>query len=508
MKHGADFLSQAKKLGSLTLVSSLLGLVRELAIARKFGATHATDSYLVALSIPTVLYALFIGSGLNLAVIPQFASRFARDPGSAAKIFSEFLSATALLGAVVSILILVFPTPLVRIFAPGLASSILSAQFTRMLSPLFFLLVVAYSLGSLQCARNHTPFWGLIGTTQNAVLVAVIFLLGRILGVQALMVGTITGAAVALAVQIALASRAGFAGVWSLPSPRGEAMGTLRTLLPFALAFGVGGDSGTSQADIFLMRYFASRLAPGSITLLTLGNKLMGLPVLLVGSAIGLALLPSASIQIAEDDVRGASDRLVQALSYALLLVCPIVVFYLNISDPIVGMIFGHGALTAVQLLELGGILRAYTGALAGLTLVYVLASFLAALRCTRVLIAAGIFTVLLNLALMSILVTRYGAKGIALAISVGSLVYCCILLTHLTRHLGWPLLARLLRSGALILAGAFGMYLVLIVTRRLVMLTAVPWMSRDLIPALVALTPYLAWMAWHRGRFALRESP
>src|SRR5215470_11692648 len=504
MNRPFHILAQARSIGLLTLTSSLLGLVRELAIAHEFGATKSTDSYLVALSIPTTLYGLLLGSGLNFAVIPRLAHMFSTDPEGSRKTFAQFLSVLALLGALVSTLIMLFPARLIRIFAPGMASSNSTAELARILSPLFYLFVCSYSLGSFHCARNRPSSWALVGVTQNAIVVMSVLLVSKLLGFRSLILGTVAGALAAFMVQAALAHWAQFDERWSIPLPGGNAMGILRTLLPFALVLGVGGDSGTSQADMFLLRFFGSRLGSGSITLLALGNKLMGLPVVLIGSAIGLALLPSASIHLGNDDLSGATDRFVQAFGCALLLICPIAVFYMTLSSHIVFTVFHNGAITSQQLVELGKLLQAYAGATVGLTLVYVLSSFLGALRQTRALIGTAIVTVFLNALLMRYMAGRSCAVGIATAISIGSGLYCLALLFLLTRRLGLGVLMRLLQSALLISAGALVMQYAIRIAQGLDLFVSVPWLGRILIPAVVALMPYAAWVMWHRKRIAL----
>ena len=141
-----DFLVHAGRLGGLTLVASLLGFIRELVIARKFGATHATDSYLVALSVPALLYQLAFGSGLNVSLVPRLAAVFHQDPAQGRKQFAEFLSAVSLLALGASVGILAFPRELVRVCAPGISLSPVTIEFVRLLSPAFFLLVTTYSL--------------------------------------------------------------------------------------------------------------------------------------------------------------------------------------------------------------------------------------------------------------------------------------------------------------------------------------------------------------------------
>ena len=124
------------------------------------------------------------------------------------------------------------------------------------------------------------------------------------------------------------------------PFQAGEGRDILIGMLPFALVGGMGGDFGTSQVDIFLIRFFASSLAPGSITLLTLGNKLMGLPVLLIGAALGLALLPALSATLSRGDRKEAGRQLSEAWFYALVLICPVAVIYFDLSAPVVRTIF------------------------------------------------------------------------------------------------------------------------------------------------------------------------
>ena len=504
--NSSRILSQARNIGLLTLTSSMLGFAREFVIARQFGATHATDSYLVAMAIPTTLYGLVFGSGLNFAVIPRLAHICHSDPDGGRRTFAQFLSATALLGALISVLILLFPAMLIKIFAPGMVSSNLTQEFTRFLSPLFFLLVTAYSLGSFQCARNQTSSWPLIGVTLNATLVLAIVLLGGLFGFRSLIFGSVAGALAALLLQAMLARRAQFSEPWSLPFPGGEALGMLSALVPFALVLGVGGDSGNSYADLFLIRLFGSRLDAGSITLLALGNKLMGLPVLLIGSAIGLALLPAASISFGEDDLSGATERLVQAFGYALLLICPVAVLYLNLSSQVVFAVFRHGAIARMQLIELGKILHAYTGATVGLTLVYVLSSFLGALRRTKSLIGAGILTVILNAWLMAHLVVTQGAVGMANAVSIGSLSNCGMLLFLLTERLGIGTLVRLLRSAFLVSVGGLGMQLAIAGTRGLDLWPSAPVLGSIVLPAAAALIPYAVWVSFQRKRIVWTE--
>ena len=504
MRKYNHFLVQAARLGSLTLVSSVLGFAREVLIARDFGASHVTDSYLVALSVPMLIYVLFFGSGLNVSLVPRLSTLLSQDATRGRQVFAQFLSAAALWSGLASSMIFLFPRVFVHVFAPGMAASPVALGFVRTLAPLLFIFVITFALGSFHCARDRTSNWALITVVQNVTLVVALLLLGRMGGAKILLFGTIAGALLSFIVQARVARLDGFRETWVSPFRRGEGVSILASMIPFAFVFGLGGDYGTGQVDIFLVRLFASRLTPGSITLLALGNKLMALPVVFIGAALGLALLPSLSVAIAKESWEKASRDFAQAMSYAFLAVCPIAVIYFDLGVPMARLAFERTALTPNQLEQLGAILRAYAGAVIGLVLVYILNSYLAALRQTRALIGAGVATAAIDALLMAVFWHRYQAPGIAVAISIGSFFYCILLLGLLAKFIPRVARAELFVRAVIIIIGAVGMHLVLIFTVRLNVFTSAPLFGNAVLPIVAGLLMYVTWLVLHRGRLQL----
>lgn len=505
MNRERHFLHQAAGLGGLAALSSLLGFARELLIAGRFGASAATDAYLVALSVPMLIYALFFGSGLNVSLVPRLSQLYQRDAGAAENVFAQFAGGAALASAAAAATLWLFPDCFVRVFAPGMAGAGTAAHFVRILSPLLVLLVVSFVFGSLHCARQRAEYWGLIIPLQNATLVIVLLTAARLWGMRALLAGTLAGGVLGLLAQVWAARDLNFRAAWANPFRKGEGRTLLAGLLPFALVCGIGGDYGTSQADIFLIRFFGSRLPAGSITLLALGNKLMALPVLFVGGALGLALLPAMSRAVAEEDRAKASGLLLAGISYALLLVSPAAVIYFDWSAPLADAVFHRAALSAAQLGQLGAILRCYSGAVVGMSLIFVLNSHLAAERRTRRLIVAGVCTVLLDAVLMGWLGRSYGAAGIAGAASAGSLVYCGLLFALQKRAL-YPVRRLLAERVAVIATGSVGMHCLFRLSRQAPRLgfTAGAGQEQILWPLLLGMSAYLGWVALYRRRLQL----
>lgn len=499
------FLQHAARLGGLTFVSSALGLARELLIAHKYGASSVTDSYLVAVSVPMLLYALLFGSGLNVSLVPKLTVALKESKECGMAMFAQFLSGAAVCSIVLGSVLFLFPQHLLAVFAPGLSNSLLAAGAVRDFSPLLFFYVTSFALGSFHCANGKVARWAATVLVQNAILVLVLLVIGAKWGMGGLVLGTISGAFLALLVQARTAVNNGFQEGWKNPFKPGLGRDALVGISAFALVGGLGGDQGTSQMDILLVRLFASRLATGSITILALGNKLMGMPVVLIGAVLALALLPSLSLAIAAEDRVKAGEQLSQALSFGMLLACPITVAFLDISAPIVGAVFRHTALLPNQLSALGSVLRGYSPAVVGLVATLIMNSYLAALSRRRTLIAAGVFSVVVNGCLMWALGHTYGATGIALALSIGSFVYAAVLLSALMPHLPGVVVKTMLRQATLIAAGALVMHLFLLGGIQVHALRSQPVLGGAVLPLAAAGGVYISWLALHRKRLQLQ---
>jgi peptidoglycan biosynthesis protein MviN/MurJ (putative lipid II flippase) len=170
-------------------------------------------------------------------------------------------------------------------------------------------------------------------------------------------------------------------------------------------------------------------------------------------------------------------------------------------------MIFRNTALARSQLTALAEILRAYAGAAMGLVMVFILNSFLAAQRRTRAMIAAGLIAIQCDVVLITLLRARLGARGIALAISLGSLIYCAVLLGLVLMELPVPSRRLLLKRTALVLAGTVAMHAGLIIATRVESTQFLSSYRGALLPLLVGATIYLAFIGMCRTRLQARNA-
>jgi putative peptidoglycan lipid II flippase len=209
-----------------------------------------------------------------------------------------------------------------------------------------------------------------------------------------------------------------------------------------------------------LLRFFASQLHAGTITLIALANKLVGVPILFAGAAVSISVMPSIVVAIQKREAEEIERKLLQAVTAVTLLMWPVLLFYELLAPSIVFTVFGNGALTGTQLTELGAILRAYAGAVLGLSVVLVLNSFLAAFGRTRTVIVAGVITVCINAISMAMVVGHWGAPGIALALTVGTFIYAGLLALALGGSIGFRSIGRLLPPVTRVIVGGFPLYI------------------------------------------------
>jgi hypothetical protein len=162
---------------------------------------------------------------------------------------------------------------------------------------------------------------------------------------------------------------------------------------------------------------------------------------------------------------------------------------------------FAHTALSSLQRAQLAGILRSYAGAATGMVMTLILNSYLAASRRTRALISVAVSVVAADAALMWFLSRSYGAQGIALSVTIGTCLYCVVLLVLIFPGVPIQIRSTLLARVSLVGAGALAMHFFLVSVVKVHAFGSQPLISSAVIPVLCGMTVYVGWLAFHRKR-------
>lgn len=435
--------------GAATLLSRILGFVRDVVIAWLFGAGLASDAFFVAFRIPNLLRRLFAEGSLSIAFIPVFSEYLTRKgtveafalARSAIRLVSVVLTAVTLLGILLAPLI-------VRLVAPGFGDAPdkfgLTVLLTRIMFPyIFFVGLVALAMGILN-VLDHFAAPALAPVFLNVGIIAAAFLIAPYLEhpVVALAIGVLIGGGLQLALQIPFLVRKGVAFWQRAPlwHPGLRRVGAL--MLP--TVFG----AAVYQINILIGTLLASLLPEGSVSYLYYGDRLVQFPLGIFAIATATAVLPSLSRQAAAGDLAAVRDTFGYALRLVMFITVPAMVGLIVLRDPIVALLFKRGAfdaqttrLTAVALLYYGVGLWAFAAVRIVVSTFYALQDTRTPVRMAVVSIAAN---VIFALALMGPL--QHG--GLALATSLGSVINLILLLWALKKPLGslaWrPLLEAL----------------------------------------------------------------
>lgn len=452
---GSGLARKTSVVGGMTLISRILGLLRDVVFARYFGAQLVMDAFLVANRIPNMLRRFFAEGAFSAGFVPVMARYREKHDHDEAREFVDAVSGT--LGVILFLVTLagVIVAPLlVLIVAPGFVGDggdlDLAAMMLRFTFPyLFFVSLTAFAGGILNTyGRFGVPAFTPV--ILNVVLIAAAIWLSPRLEqpVMALAYAVFVAGFCQLLFQIPFLKRIG-----TLPRPKWAPrhQGVKRVLkLMIPAIFG----SSAAQINVLLGGIIASLLPVGSISYLYFADRLMEFPLGIFGIALGTVTLPYLSRLWANEDKVMFTQTLDWSLKLAVLIAVPAAIGLFILAEPLVTTLFFGGIFdeTAVRMTALA--LRAYAMGLIGFSFVKILAPAYFAREDTRTPVRIAVIALVVNLVLSVALawyLSRTGFAGphagLAAATSVAAVLNAVLLYRglHQDRVLvhssGWPVL-------------------------------------------------------------------
>jgi putative peptidoglycan lipid II flippase len=408
--------------GALTFLVAAVGALRDIILARQFGPSGDVDAFLVAFLLPSFAVSVLAGA-LATAFMPTYVKVRERDGEIAAqKLFASVgsLAAGSLTAATIILAIVgYYSLPLI---GSGFSASQLTLGRTLLLIlvPVLIIRGIASIWGAVLHAHER---FALVAATPALVplfaIVLLVFSKGN-WGIYPLAVGVVLGYAAEAGVLACGLRRRGL-GLrlrWNGLSP--DLRNVLRQYFPM-----VAGASLMSST-VLVDQAMAAALEPGSVSLLHFGSKLVAL-LLGVGSvALGSTLLPHYSRMVAQRDWTGISSTV---RTYALLIVLtsvPLVVLFVTLRDPIIGLLFERGAFSPDDTRRVAQVHMYYAAQIPFYLLGTLLVRLVVSLNESWILLSGAAINLPLNIVLNFIFMDWLGVAGIALSTTVVYFVAFC----------------------------------------------------------------------------------
>lgn len=448
--------------GSMTMLSRVSGLIRDIAFANIMGSGLVADAFFVAFRIPNFFRRIFGEGALSQAFVPVFSEyREIAEPHEVSAFLDHIVGKLSLILLLVTAVGILVAPGLVTAIAPGFVQDNDKFQLTvdalRICFPyLVFISLVAVSAGILNaCGRFAVP--AATPILLNISLIAAAFWLVPIVdnAAIALSIGVFIAGVAQLLFQLPFLKREGF-----LPKPkfRRSDDGVKKVFkLMIPAIFGVS----VAQINVLINTLLASFLATGSVSWLYYSDRVMEFPLGVFGIALATVILPNLSKLYAREDHDSFSELLDWALRWVFLIVLPATIGLIVLASPLITTLFQYGATTPNDVIMMKNSLIGFSFGLIGLVLVKVLAPGFFARQNTKTPVRVGIIAMMVNIIVAIILVGPLKHVGLAAATSVAAWINAVLLYKLLRQESiyqpkpGWILFMAKVVTAALLMAGA-----------------------------------------------------
>jgi putative peptidoglycan lipid II flippase len=415
------------------LLSRILGFLREWMVAHQIGSNASTDAYYAAFTLPDFLNYLVAGGSLSLTFIPVF-SKFAAEnrEHEGWHVFSTVITVMGLVLVALVALGEIFAPRLVPLVAPGFnpEQGARVVFLTRVMLPAQFCFYLGSIFSAVQYAKGKFVIPSLASVIYNLGIILGGLLLAPRYGTTGFAIGVLAGALAGnFLLQLYGAARVGARFVPNLDVRHAGFRLFIKLSIPIMLALSL------VFADDWIIRWFGSYLESASITWMSYAKTLMRVPLGVVGQAIGVASFPVLA-QLYSEKKFGEMNRALNAtLKGTVLLLLPIGALTMALSRPLVHLIFSHTRLTGPDLDATAATLVFFSLGMFAWGVQNILARGFYATRDTLTPAVAGTGLMLLSLPLYWWLVRFSQHLGLALASSIGIVIYMAVLFVLLIRR-------------------------------------------------------------------------
>jgi putative peptidoglycan lipid II flippase len=447
--------------GSFTLLSRLVGFVRDIVLSAVLGSGAVADAFFVAFKLPNFFRRLFAEGAFSAAFVPLFARELHEGGRAEALAFARQAQAALLLVLVPFTILLMLAMPgVMAVLAPGMRDDAptfaMAVEFGRIAFPYLLFISLASLYGGV---LNSIDRFAHVAATPVLLNLA---LIGAVLGLTPFLPNSGYAASIGVAIAgvlqwlwlLVACARDGVG--MTLVRPRWTAR--VARLVKLATPVAIGG--GVQQISVMLDVVWASLLPVGTISALYYADRIAQLPLGVVGIAIGTALLPLLARELRAGHTASAMANQNRAIEYGLLFSLPAALALWLLAEPIIRILFEHGRFTAEDTMRTASALAAFATGLPAFVVVKALTPGFFAREDTRTPLYIAIAAIATNVILNIVFLygTTLAQFGIALASSLSGWLNAALLAIVLLHRGQWSPDGRLSSRSARMLLATLGM--------------------------------------------------
>lgn len=417
----------------LTLLSKFIGFYRDILIAKNYGTSINTDAYVMSQSIIGIATTVIITS-LTVAFIPLLTDYKENKTEVQYRSFiNNVYTITLVLTVFVSILVFLFSSNLVSLFAPGFTgvAAALTVKILRIMTPIVCLSAVVLLNNSYLQSRGRFYIPTLIGYPSNIALIFTMIFLTEKFGIIGLAWSFTVGALLQVLFQVVSLHKADFILKFECDLNNDG----LKALLVLVIPTIIG--SGVNIVNTTVDRMIGSTLIQGSVSALNFSNRLSMFVLGIVGASITTVFYTSMSNHSAQGNSEDFKVLLKGTINTLNLIIIPASIGFIVLSKPIVQFVFARGAFDQSATVMTASCLVFYSIGLVSFALRDVMTRSFYSIQDTMTPMINGVIAVVLNIILNITLSKFMGVSGLALATSISGIVTTILLMIFLKKKIG-----------------------------------------------------------------------
>ncbi|MBU1131402.1 murein biosynthesis integral membrane protein MurJ [Patescibacteria group bacterium] len=420
-------------IATFSVVSKILGLVRDRLLASYFGAGDILDSYYAAFRLPDLIFNTLVLGALASAFIPVFTKLWFKNKEEALKLSNAVLNYLVMFLVLVGIAVFVLAPQIVAVITPGFSGAKLvqTINLTRIMLISIVFFGISNVIGGILNSLKRFLSFSLAPVFYNLGIVFGITVFYKLYGVAGLAWGVVLGSVLHLLIQLPEVLISGWKYHWSFKATA-EVKKVLKLMVPRTV--GLAGN----QINQIVITIIASTLAAGSVAIFNLANNLQSFPISIFGVSLAIAAFPVFSEALGLGDREGFKKIFSVHFRRILFLIIPVSVFILLLRAQIVRVILGAGNFDWSDTYYTAQALGWFIISLFAQSTIPMLARSFYALEDTKTPVIISLAAMVVNIAGSYFLGARMGVEGLALAFSIASILNMIALTMALRLRLGY----------------------------------------------------------------------